>query len=131
MKLERNCRFVALISQLGEFRVGNVKSKQLANVLIKIIGLYVCLLAIPSVMSGLLAIFTVHMGGTTERLVSIFSYSIGAAVQILVGSILILKSRNLAESGSKMKMSDSKTDHCPPFKTVDGILLVQLPCTAR
>jgi hypothetical protein len=73
-----------------------MKSKQLANVLIKIIGLYICLLAIPSVLSGILAIFTAHMGGTSERLNSIFSYSIGAAVQVLIGAILIIKSRNLA-----------------------------------
>jgi ABC-type nickel/cobalt efflux system permease component RcnA len=73
-----------------------MKSKQLANVLIKIIGLYICLLAIPSVLSGILAIFTAHMGGTSERLNSIFSYSIGAAVQVLIGVILIIKSRNLA-----------------------------------
>ena len=74
-----------------------MKSKQLANVLIKIIGLYICLLAIPSVLSGILAIFTTHMGGTSERLNGVISYSIGAAVQIVVGAILMIKSRELAE----------------------------------
>ena len=92
-----NCRFVALISHLGRFRAGSMKSKQLANVLIKIIGLYICLLAIPSVLSGILAIFTAHTGGTSERLNGVISYSIGAAVQILVGAILIIKSRDLTE----------------------------------
>lgn len=37
------------------------------------------------------------LGGTSERLNGVFSYSIGAAVQVLVGTVLIIKSRKLAE----------------------------------
>jgi ABC-type nickel/cobalt efflux system permease component RcnA len=74
-----------------------MKSKQLANVLIKIIGLYVCLCAIPGLVSGVLAIFAFHLGGTSERWFSVFSYSIGDAVQVVVGIFLIIKSRKLAE----------------------------------
>jgi hypothetical protein len=78
-----------------------VKSKQLANVLIKIIGLYVCLCAIPGLVSGVLAIFAFHITGTNEgtnqRWFSLFSYSIGDAVQVLIGVFLIIKSRKLAE----------------------------------
>jgi hypothetical protein len=78
-----------------------MKSKQLANVLIKIIGLYVCLCAIPGIITGVLAIFTFHFAGanegTNQRWFSLFSYSIGDAVQALVGVFLIIKSRKLAE----------------------------------
>jgi hypothetical protein len=34
-----------------------MKSKQLANVLIKIIGLYVCICAIPGIVSGIIIAF--------------------------------------------------------------------------
>jgi hypothetical protein len=74
-----------------------MKSKQLANVLIKIIGLYVCLCAIPGLVSGVFAIFAFHMGGTNEIWFSRFSYSIGDAIQVAVGIFLIVKSRKLAE----------------------------------
>jgi hypothetical protein len=74
-----------------------MKSKQLANVLIKIIGLYVCLCAIPGLATGVLAAFAFHMGGTSDRLSSAFSYSIGDTVQAVVGIFLIIKSRKLAE----------------------------------
>ena len=39
-----------------------MKSKQLANVLIKIIGLYVCVCAIPGVISGIVALFIPDVG---------------------------------------------------------------------
>jgi hypothetical protein len=74
-----------------------MKSKQLANVLIKIIGLYVCLCAIPGLVSGVLAFFAFDMGGKNERILSALSYSIGDAVQVLVGVFLIIKSRKLSD----------------------------------
>jgi hypothetical protein len=74
-----------------------MKSKQLANVLIKIIGLYVCLCAIPGIISGILAIFAFHIGGTNEKWFGYFSYSIGNAMQVLVGVFIIIKSRKISE----------------------------------
>jgi Na+-translocating ferredoxin:NAD+ oxidoreductase RnfA subunit len=69
-----------------------MKSKQLANVLIKTIGLYICLLAIPSFISGILLVFMKW----DEKLLGTLSYSIGASVQAAVGICLIIMSRKLA-----------------------------------
>ena len=76
-----------------------MKSSQLANVLIKIIGLYVCLCAIPGLVSGLIAILmsTFGMPKPGNWLFTELSFSIGAAVQVVAGIILIAKSRNLAD----------------------------------
>ena len=60
-----------------------MKSKQLANVLIKVLGLYFCLGDIPRLVSGLMA----NMGG----------YEVGNALQMALGIYLIAKSRPLAE----------------------------------
>jgi hypothetical protein len=75
-----------------------MKSKQLANVLIKTIGLYICLCAIPGFISGILLIFSSAMGVTwSEKLFSMGSYSIGEVVQAAVGIFIIIKSRKIAE----------------------------------
>jgi hypothetical protein len=77
-----------------------MKSKQLANVLIKIIGLYVCLTAIPSILSGILVGLS-SLGwtktDTTGMVMRMVSYSIGYAVQSAIGIFLIIKSRKIAE----------------------------------
>jgi hypothetical protein len=78
-----------------------MKSKQLANVLLKIPGLYVCLLAIPSCVAGILSAFSA-LGMKTDSPVMVMalrmgSYAIGAAVQAAVGIIIIVKSRKIAE----------------------------------
>jgi hypothetical protein len=75
-----------------------MKSKQLANVLIKMIGLYVCLCSIPGFVSGILLIFSSAMGvGWSEKLFSMASYAIGDVMQAVVGVFLIVKSRKIAE----------------------------------
>jgi hypothetical protein len=75
-----------------------MKSKQLANVLIKIIGLYVCLCAIPHFVSDILIAFASPIGAKwSEEIIRIISYAIGDAVQAAVGIFLIVKSRKLAE----------------------------------
>lgn len=74
-----------------------MKSKQLANVLIKIIGLYICLCAIPGIVSGILyAIVAIFPTKMDEPLLRMFYYSIGDAVQVIVGIFLICKSQKLA-----------------------------------
>jgi hypothetical protein len=75
-----------------------MKSKQLANVLIKMLGLSVCLYAVPSIISGIL--FSVaHLSKDFPALsdfIPLVSYGIGAAVQAVVGLILIAKSQKIA-----------------------------------
>ena len=75
-----------------------MKSKQLANVLIKIIGLYVCLCAIPEVFSGTAAVLATTLGNpkSDDMLYYQIPNGIGAFVQILVGIFLICKSPKLA-----------------------------------
>jgi hypothetical protein len=99
LELGRNRWAVALIFRRGGFSIWSMKSKQLANVLIKIIGLYVCLCAIPGFISGVLAIFASALGvpKMDERMFGVISYSIGNVVQAAIGIFLIVKSRNLAE----------------------------------
>ena len=83
-----------------------MKSKQLANVLIKILGLYLCMLAIPSVVSGMLALFPSlfipkgippeYTTKASDLLIRTLTYAIGCGVQALFGAILIIKSQNIA-----------------------------------
>ena len=76
-----------------------MKSKQLANVLIKILGLSVCIHAIPLVVSGfMMGMFGFIVGGAESgEVIRILSSPIGAAVEAAVGIFLIVKSRKIAE----------------------------------
>ena len=73
-----------------------MKSKQLANVLIKIIGLYICLIAIPSFVSGILLFLSQFGVKWDEKLLGTLSFAIGSTVQAVVGVILIVNSRKIA-----------------------------------
>jgi hypothetical protein len=89
-----------LILGLGGFSFELMKSKQLANVLIKIIGLYICICAIPSFLSGIivaLAPFGLSKTDTTGMVLRMESFSFGYAVQAAVGIFIIIKSRKIAE----------------------------------
>jgi hypothetical protein len=83
-----------------------MKSKQLANVLIKVIGLYICLCAIPQLLIGIVAPVVMLLGVIklddvmTEELLS----AVGAVIQFVVGIFLFVKSRKL--SGSWFKNED-------------------------
>lgn len=72
-----------------------MKSRQLANVLIKVLGLYICLLAIPSCVSGLILVVN-HPGTTFVDMIRIGAYAIGAGVQAVVGMIIIAFSSKIA-----------------------------------
>jgi hypothetical protein len=75
-----------------------MKSKQLAHVLIKVMGLYVCLCAVPGLVSGILIVFSSSLGlKWSEGMFRLSSYAFGDAVLIVVGIFLIIKSRKLAE----------------------------------
>ena len=81
------------------FSFWSMKSKQLANVLIKIIGLYVCLCAIPGLVSVIAAViaWTFGMPKSSDTMFYILPNAIGDVVQGVVGIFLIIKSRKLAE----------------------------------
>jgi hypothetical protein len=104
-----------LILGKGRFRVGRMKSKQLANVLIKIIGLYTCLCAIPSLVVGIAGAIVAASGATKSN--DLLSYTspnaIGAAIQFVVGIFLIGKSRKLAEYWFK---NEDEQSHSEPLK---------------
>jgi hypothetical protein len=79
-----------------------VNSKQLANVLIKILGLSICLQAIPAFVSGFLRGFIsgLQAAGST-RAASVagyaWTYALGSAVYFAVGIFLIFGSRFVAD----------------------------------
>jgi hypothetical protein len=76
-----------------------MKSKQLANVLIKIVGLYVCLCAIPGLLAGIFAAVlwaSEHPKGN-DGVAYVLSEGVGAVIQLVVGIILVVKSGKLSE----------------------------------
>ena len=74
-----------------------MKSRQLANVLLKLLGFSLCLYAIPTCVSGVfMAIQAKDVSGTGDIVFRAFSYAIGYGVQALVGIIIIATSRKIA-----------------------------------
>ena len=74
-----------------------MKSKQLANVLIKIVGLYICLCAIPGLVLGIGAVLAA--AGAVKWNDTMWyegSQGMGAVIQSVVGMLLITTSRKLA-----------------------------------
>ena len=85
-----------------------MNSKQLANVLIKILGLSMCLYAIPGFFSEILifsSIFWSTTGASTnfhdimihQAMTSAVSFAVREVVEIGIGLFLIVKSRMIAE----------------------------------
>jgi hypothetical protein len=76
-----------------------MKSRQLANILIKIVGLYICLCGIPSLVSMLAGtlLWAMRAPHWEDSMVYEVPNGIAAAVQFVVGLFLIIKSRSLAE----------------------------------
>ncbi len=71
-----------------------MKSKQLANVLIKILGLSVSVHALPSIFNGLLSLTRSSRGiGLPDMF---WSYTLPSVVMLAIGVYLILRSRNVA-----------------------------------
>jgi len=74
-----------------------MKPNRLADVLIKVTGLYVCLSALPGLVSGFLIGLALACGAkTSEDLLSTGVDAISTTVQAFVGLILIFMSRKLA-----------------------------------
>jgi hypothetical protein len=73
-----------------------MKSKQLANVLVKILGLSVCLYAIPTCVSGILVGLSLGWSKIDITVMRILSSAVGAGVQAAVGIFLVIKSQKIA-----------------------------------
>ena len=76
-----------------------MKSKQLTIVLLKVLGVSVCLYAIPSCVSGIMVGFTqpaTHTSSWDIAAMRIVTYSVGAGVQFLCGLAIIGMSRTIA-----------------------------------
>jgi hypothetical protein len=82
-----------------------MKSRQLANVLFKVLGFWVCLEAIPSCVSGILIAIQAHMSsGESFEMLRITSYAMGAAIQLVIGIAIIAMSQKI--SGWLFKSDD-------------------------
>lgn len=73
-----------------------MKSKQLANVLIKMLGLSVCLYAIPSCIAGILVQILPSGAPKPDFVMRIFTSAVGAGVQAIVGIVIIAMSHKIA-----------------------------------
>jgi len=71
-----------------------MKTKQLANILIKILGLSVLVHSIPSIISGLVQILQVR--SMSSQIDFYWIYPFSAVLQIALGIYLVLKSRDVA-----------------------------------
>ena len=82
-----------------------MKSRQLANVLFKVLGFSVCLYAIPSCVSGIMIALTQpQTSGWSIEVMRIVSYSVGAGVQLAIGIAIIAMSQKI--SGWLFKSDD-------------------------
>ena len=74
----------------------DMKTKQLANILIKILGLSVCIHAIPTCVSGIIVGLTASVDTNPHiTFIRIFSSAAGAGIQALVGIIFIAMSQKI------------------------------------
>lgn len=74
-----------------------MKSKQLANVLIKMMGLSVCLYAIPSCVSGIMfGLESMSVSKTDITVMRVVSYAVGAGIQAIIGIMIISASQKIA-----------------------------------
>jgi hypothetical protein len=76
-----------------------MNSRQLANVLIKVLGLWMCLQGIPAFVSGFLrALMPVLHGAPASRPPgNSWTSAVGAVVYLALGVFLILRSRWIAD----------------------------------
>lgn len=75
-----------------------MNEKQLANVLIKILGISVFLHAIPSFVSGfIIGLFSLGGSGGSSMPGRSWGLSVGAAVEAVIAILFIVKSRKNAE----------------------------------
>jgi hypothetical protein len=77
----------------------NMNSRQLANVLIKVLGLWACLQGIPSFVSGFLRGFLAALHASEPTRGTSYSWTsfVGSVVYLGIGIFLVLRSRYVAE----------------------------------
>ena len=74
-----------------------MKSRQLANVLFKVLGFSVCLYAIPGCVSGIvLALLQPHSSGGAAEILHVVAYPIGAGFQLAIGVAVIAMSQKIS-----------------------------------
>jgi hypothetical protein len=71
----------------------NMKTKQLANVLIKILGLSVLVHAFPTIVSGFLPV--IHVSSLSQG-GYFWLYPLSSVIVVVIGLYLIVKSRDVA-----------------------------------
>lgn len=71
-----------------------MKTKQLANILIKILGLSVLVHGIPSIITGLFSAFQIR--GASSQGGYYWLYPLSSVVLVAIGIYLIVKSRDVA-----------------------------------
>jgi hypothetical protein len=87
----------AQLLSLGILAPPFMKSKQLANVIIKMLGLSVCLYAIPSCITGILYGLSTVMASKPDMVFTrVISSAVGAAVQAIIGIVIICQSQKIA-----------------------------------
>jgi len=84
------------LSPAWTFKCAFMKSKQLANVLIKMLGLSICLYAIPTCVAGIITAFSAASVTKSETAMFTIGDAIGTGVQALFGLVIIAKSRAIA-----------------------------------
>lgn len=74
-----------------------MNSTQLANVLIKVLGLSICVRGIPSFVAGfLLGLFSPGAARSSPP-GRTWAYTVGAAVELAIGIFFLVRSRKVAE----------------------------------
>ena len=89
-----------LICAFQRFSVWSMKRRHLADVLLKILGLFLCLVNIPSFFVGIVFFFIPFFWGSTSTLfayISIYSYAVSDGIKAGLGIYLIVRSRKIAE----------------------------------
>jgi Mg2+ and Co2+ transporter CorA len=83
-------RVIQQVAKLSHTTITNMKSKQLANVLIKILGLSVVIHSIPTIITGLFNMMRVRGIGMPGES---WLYPVSSVVLLALGIFLILQSR--------------------------------------
>jgi hypothetical protein len=73
-----------------------MKSRQLANVLIKMLGLSICIYAIPSCALGLFVMLSDKSASKDITVLGISATAAEAVVQVIVGIVIISMSQKIA-----------------------------------
>ena len=95
----RSSRAAEAVAELGSLGIltshQNMKTKQLANILIKILGLSVLVHGIPSFLSGFLPLFQAIGSQGNSYTIYFWIYPLSSVVMIASGIFLVVKSRDV------------------------------------